>query len=71
MKFSAVAPSEARVGKPARNPGVGGFHLVFDPVYMVFASLPGVYMVEGEVLQLDLVYMAKNNRRHVDPLIAL
>ena len=29
------------------------FHLVFDPVYMVFDALHGVYMVERGVAQLD------------------
>ena len=48
-----------------------GESLVYPSFTWGLAPLPGVYMVEGEVLQLDLVYMAKNNRRHVDPLIAL
>ena len=37
----------------AGNRGLGGFILVFDPVYMVFDALHGVYMVERGVAQLD------------------
>ena len=49
----ARASIASEEGKAARNPGVGGFHLVFDPVYMVFDALHGVYMVKGGVAQLD------------------
>ena len=53
------------------GPGVGGFILVFDPVYMVFDALQGVYMVEREVAQLDPRLAGDKNRRHVDPLISV
>ena len=61
----------ARTVQSAGNTGVGGFDLVFDPVYMVFDALHGVYMVERRVAQLDPRLAGEKNSPPCRPIYLL
>ena len=56
---------------PGRRPDLGGFLLVFDPVYMVFDALHGVYIVEGGVPQLDPRLAGEKNSPPCRPIYPL